>query len=104
MDMTEYVKQIMREEDVTQVELGRRLGMSRQAIFDALSRPNPSYTTIRRIMDALGRKVEVKRKDGKEIEFDINSLYEVLDSEAPALGKINKIIETMGYELIWVKK
>lgn len=104
MSMTDDVKRIMIEEDVTQVELGRRLGMSRQAIFDALGRPNPSYTTIHRIMDALGRKVEIKRKDNKKVEFDIDSLYEVLDSEAPAYGKVNKIIETMGYELTWVKK
>ena len=104
MNMVECVKQIMIEEDVTQVELGRRLDMSRQAVFDALSRPNPSYTTIHRIMNALGREVVISRKDGGNPDIDMNSLYRVLDDEAPAFGKLIKIIDVMGYDLVWVKK
>ncbi|MFR1307670.1 MAG: hypothetical protein ACLSCO_01430 [Gallintestinimicrobium sp.] len=38
MEVIEYIKQTMKEEGVTQMELGRRTGLTRQSVFDVLSR------------------------------------------------------------------
>lgn len=104
MEVIEYIKQTMKEEEVTQMELGRRTGLTRQSVFDVLNRANPNFNTVRRIFNALGRDLDIQKKDGSEMDVDKNSLYAVLEQEAPAFGKLKAILEALGYEIQYVKK
>ena len=74
MDMTEYVKQIMREEGITQCELASRVRWSRQRVFDILKRNNSNFNSIKTIMGALGRETVISRKDGKDPDFNVDDL------------------------------
>lgn len=38
MDIINYIKQIMKEQNISQSELARRVGVTRQAIFEALGK------------------------------------------------------------------
>lgn len=104
MDMTDYVKQIMREEGITQVELARRVGLSRQRIFDILKRNNSNFNSVKTIMEALGRKTVISRKDGKDMDFTIESLYSAIEENAPMYGKLEAILDVMGYKIEFLKK
>lgn len=104
MEVIEYIKQTMKEEGVTQMELGRRTGLTRQSVFDVLSRANPNFNTVRRIFNALGRDIDIRKKDGGELDIDKNSLYAVFEREAPGFGKLKAILEAMGYEFQYVRK
>ena len=97
MEVIEYIKQTMKEEGVTQMELGRRTGLTRQSVFDVL-------TTVRRIFNALDRDIDIRKKDGGELDIDKNSLYAVFEREAPGFGKLKAILEAMGYEFQYVRK
>jgi transcriptional regulator len=104
MDMTEYVKQILREEGITQSELASRVKWSRQRVFDILKRNNSNYNSINAIMDALGRKMVICRKDGKEPDFNVEKLYDTIKEYAPLYGKLEAILDAMGYKIEIVKK
>lgn len=104
MDMTDYVKQIMREEGITQVELARRVGLSRQRIFDILKRNNSNFNSVKTIMEALGRKTVISRKDGKDMDFTIERLYSAIEENAPMYGKLEAILDVMGYKIEFLKK
>lgn len=62
MEVIEYIKQTMKEEGVTQMELGRRTGLTRQSVFDVLTRANPNFNTVRRIFNALDRDIDIRKK------------------------------------------
>jgi DNA-binding phage protein len=104
MEVIEYIKQTMKEEGVTQMELGRRTGLTRQSVFDVLTRANPNFNTVRRIFNALDRDIDIRKKDGSELDIDKNSLYAVFEREAPGFGKLKAILEAMGYEFQYVRK
>ena len=104
MNMTEYVKQIMREEKITQSELAGRTKWSRQRVFEILKRNNSNYNSVKVIMAALGRDTVITRKDGKEPDFDMQKLYDVIEESAPLYGKLEAILEAMGYKIEFVKK
>lgn len=104
MDMAEYVKQIMREEGVTQCELASRVKVSRQRIFDILKRNNSNFNSVKMIMGALGRDTVISRKDGKDPDFDMKELYEVIEESAPMYGKLESILNAMGYKIEFVKR
>lgn len=104
MEVIEYIKQTMKEEGVTQMELGRRTGLTRQSVFSVLSRANPNFNTVRRIFNALDRDIDIRKKDGSELDIDKNSLYAVFEREAPGFGKLKAILEAMGYEFQYVRK
>lgn len=104
MDMTEYVKQIMKEEGVTQSELASRVGVSRQRIFDILRRNNSNFNSVKTIMGALGIDTVISRKDGKDPECNINDLYEAIENSAPMYGKLETILDALGYKIEFVKR
>ena len=91
MEVIEYIKQTMKEEGVTQMELGRRTGLTRQSV-------------LRRIFNALDRDIDIRKKDGSELDIDKNSLYAVFEREAPGFGKLKAVLEAMGYEFQYVRK
>lgn len=99
----EYIKTAMKEENVTQIELGNRIGLTRQSVFDMLSRANPNFVTVRRAFNALGREIDIRRKDGEPLEFDKNEFYELLTKEAPCYGKLNSLLDFLGYEFVFTK-
>lgn len=102
MEVIEYIRIAMKEEGVTQMELAKRTGISRQAIFDMLSRANPNYNTVKRVFNALGKDLEIRRKDGKPLEFDKDALEDVLKRESPGYGRLKAILEVMGYEIKYI--
>lgn len=104
MEVIEYIKATMKEQGITQMELARRTGISRQSVFDMLSRENPNYNTVKRVFSVLGKDLEFRRKDGKPLDFDINSFEEVLKREAPGYGRLKAILDVMGYEIIYTDK
>lgn len=104
MNMTECVKQIMREEGITQCELAKRTKWSRQRVFDILKRNNSNFNSVKTIMEALGRKTVISRKDGKDPDFDIADLYATIEENAPLYGKLEAILDVMGYKIEFVKK
>ena len=104
MDMTEYVKRIMREEGITQCELASRVKWSRQRVFDILKRNNSNYNSIKAIMNALGRDVVISRKDGKAPDFNVADLYSAIEKSAPLYGKLETILDAMGYKIEFVAK
>lgn len=103
MEITEYIKAAMREEGVTQIELGKRTGLTRQSVFDMLSRANPNFVTVRRVFNALGREVDIERKDGQPIEFDKMAFYDLMAELAPCYGKLNSLLDFLGYRLVFTK-
>ena len=104
MDMTEYVKQIMREEGITQCELASRVRWSRQRVFDILKRNNSNFNSIKTIMRALGRETVISRKDGKDPDFNVDDLYRTIEKNAPLYGKLENILDAMGYKIEFIKK
>ncbi|BFL22660.1 MULTISPECIES: hypothetical protein [Clostridia] len=104
MDMTGCVKQIMREEGITQCELASRVKWSRQRVFDILKRNNSNFNSVKTIMGALGRETVISRKDGKEPDFDMADFYSVIEENAPLYGKLEAILDAMGYKIEFVKK
>lgn len=104
MDMTGYVKRIMREEGITQCELASRVKWSRQRVFDILKRNNSNFNSVKTIMGALGRETVISRKDGKEPDFDMADFYSVIEENAPLYGKLEAILDAMGYKIEFVKK
>lgn len=99
VDMVNYVKKLMAEKNLTLGDVAKMSGVTKQAIFDSLTRKNTNYCAIKRILQAVGRDIEVIRKDGKEVEFDQNALQKALDQEQPRLGKLKNILASIGYEL-----
>lgn len=99
IDMVSYVKNLMREKDLSLTDVAKTSGVTKQAIYDSLTRPNTNYYAIKRILQAVGRDIEIIRKDGKEVEFDQNALQKALDQEQPRLGKLKNILASIGYEL-----
>lgn len=99
IDMVSYVKNLMREKDLSLTDVAKMSGVTKQAIYDSLTRPNTNYYAIKRILQAVGRDIEIIRKDGKEVEFDRNALQKALDQEQPRLGKLKNILASIGYEL-----
>lgn len=104
VEVIEYIKAAMKEENVTQIELSNRIGLSRQSVFDMLSRANPNFVTVRRTFNALGREIDIRRKDGEPLGFNKNEFYELLTKETPCYGKLNSLLDFLGYELVFVKK
>ena len=103
MDMTEYVKQIMREEGITQCELASRVRWSRQRVFDILKRNNSNFNSIKTIMGALGRETVISRKDGKDLDFNVDDLYRTIEKNAPLSGKLEDILDARGYKIEFIK-
>lgn len=99
VDMVNYVKKLMAEKNLTLGDVAKMSGVTKQAIFDSLTRKNTNYCAIKRILQAVGRDIEIIRKDGKEVEFDQNALQKALDQEQPRLGKLKNILASIGYEL-----
>ena len=104
MDVTEYIKAAMKEEGVTQIELGNRTGLTRQSVFDMLSRKNPNFATVRRVFNAIDREIVIERKDGSPLDFDLEGFYELLTEQAPSFGKLTAILDYLGYKLVFTKK
>ena len=104
MDIINYVKQIMKEQEVTQSELARRVGVTRQAIFEALGKKKIRYDILNNILGALGYGLKIKKADGSELDVDENSLYRVIEQEAPDFGKLENILFALGYKIHIVKK
>ena len=99
VDMVNYVKKLMAEKNLTLGDVAKMSGVTKQAKFDSLTRKNTNYCAIKRILQAVGRDIEIIRKDGKEVEFDQNALQKALDQEQPRLGKLKNILASIGYEL-----
>ena len=55
-------------------------------------------------MGALGRETVISRKDGKEPDFDMSDFYSVIEENAPLCGKLEAILDAMGYKIEFVKK
>ena len=55
-------------------------------------------------MGALGRETVISRKDGKEPDFDMADFYSVIEENAPLYGKLEAILDAMGYKIEFVKK
>jgi transcriptional regulator with XRE-family HTH domain len=104
MDITERIKQIMKEQDITQMELASRVGKSRQSVFDMISRANPNFKTVVKVFAALGYDIEIRRKDGKPTDIDEDALKNVLIEEEPSYGKLEAIMDVLGYKIEFVKK
>lgn len=104
VDMVSYVRKLMREKNLTLTDVAKMSGVTRQAIFDSLTRENTNYYAVKRVLQAVGRDIEVIRKDGKEVEFDQNALQKALDQEQPRLGKLKNILASVGYELAIMEK
>ena len=104
MNKAEYIREVMEEQEVSQAEVAKKLGISRQAIFDTLSRKNPNFATIRSIFNVLGLEISVKRQDGQDLDFDINSLYKVLDEDIVGYERVESILNAIGYKLVIEEK
>lgn len=104
VDMVSYVRKLMREKNLTLTDVAKMSGVTRQAIFDSLTRENTNYYAVKRVLRAVGLDIEVIRKDGKEVEFDQNALQKALDQEQPRLGKLKNILASVGYELAIMEK
>lgn len=104
MEMMEQVKQIMREDGITQSELASRVKWSRQRVFEIIKKNNSNFNSIKTIMSALGRETIIRRKDGKEPDFKIDLLMETIEENAPLYGKLESILSVMGYEIKFVEK
>ena len=53
IDMVSYVKNLMREKDLSLTDVAKMSGVTKQAIYDSLTRPNTNYYAIKRILQAL---------------------------------------------------
>lgn len=103
MDVMQYVKRVMTEEEITQSQLASKTEWSRQRVFAILQNNNSNYNSAKKILNALGRDLKISRKDGKEIDFDVDKLYSTIEKTAPLFGKLEKILNTMGYEIEIIK-
>ena len=104
MDMATVVKRIMIEEDITQTELAKRVGLSRQRISDFLGRKNATFNTVKAIMNALDRDIVIRKKDGSDLECDREELYRVIEENAPMYGKLESILNALGYRIDIIKQ
>lgn len=104
MSVLDYVKDIMQAEGITQSDLAKKTKWSRQRVFDILKRDNSNFNSVQSIMNALGREVVIQRKDGKEPDFDMDELRRTIKQEAPLYGKLEAILSSMGYEIVFLKK
>lgn len=104
MNKAEYIREVLEEKGISQSSIAKKLGISRQAIFSTLSRKNPNFATVREIFNALGLEVAVKRKDGCDLDFDVNSLYKVLDEDIVGYERVESILNVMGYKLVIEEK
>lgn len=104
MDIINYIKQIMKEQNISQSELARRVGVTRQAIFEALGKKKIRYDVLNNIIEGLGYTLKIKKADGSELDVDENSLYRVIIDEAPQFGKLENILYALGYKIHIVKK
>nr|DAG03510.1 MAG TPA: Helix-turn-helix XRE-family like protein [Siphoviridae sp. ctVOP12] len=104
MDKSQYIREVMEEQGITQAELARKIGISRQGIWDTLDRKNPNFATIRTIFNALGLEIAVKRMDGKPLDFDMNELFNVLKEDIVGYERVESILNVIGYKLEVVDK
>lgn len=103
MTAMEYLKTAIAEEGISQNELASRLKWSRQRIWDMFRRNNPNFVSIRTVLRALDRDIDIRRKDGQELDFDKQKFYQVVEEQEPMFGKMKAILDVMGYELVFVK-
>ena len=66
MTIQEIVLDIMRKEGVTQSELAKRLGVSRQSVSDMLHGADMKVSTVVRVLSVLGYVFRIERMDGDE--------------------------------------
>lgn len=103
MDMLKIVRGIMIEEDVTQTELAKKVGLSRQRISDLLKRDNANYNSVKAVMNALNRDLEIVKKDGGALPCSRDNLNKVIEENAPMFGKLKAILDVLGYRIDIVK-
>lgn len=103
IEMLNVVKGIMIEEDITQTELAKKVGLSRQRISDLLKRENANYNSIRAVMNALDRDLKIVKKDGGLLPCSQDVLDKVIEENAPMYGKLRAILDVLGYRIDIVK-
>jgi len=66
-EIGQKIKEIMEREDIWNFEVARATGILRNNICVILGeKGNPKWSTIKRILDALGLKVVLRKKDDPE--------------------------------------
>ena len=54
VDAGERLREILREQDITEAEFARRLGVSRQAVFNQVKNRSFGVSVVRKYAEALG--------------------------------------------------
>lgn len=62
MKFNQIIKAAMKETNRTQEMLGNELGMKQNAVSNMLNRKEPSLTTFREALEAMGYEIVVQKK------------------------------------------
>lgn len=95
--LKEYIRIIMKHEDVTYKELGERIGTSQQNAYKMLNKNQLKFDDVLKVCNALGYKFSInivkENGDGAEKEPYIQALS-AMDGLAEVRMEIAKIKET----------
>ena len=62
MTVPDIVKQILKQEGITQNQLAKQLGVSRQAVFNMLNKDNVTVTSVVKILHAVGYDFIIEKR------------------------------------------
>ncbi len=102
-DMEIMVKIFLKEQGMSQSDLAKKVGLTRQRIFDMLKRENTGFNNMEKVMKALGYKIAISRKDWKALDFNEEEFYAAIKKSDPMFGKLRNILDAMGYKTEIVK-
>lgn len=78
MNIKENVRFILDQKGMSQAELGRKMGLTKQDVYAFLNREGITLTTMKRFADALGVPVEMLVSETPlSIRYDIPTISEI---------------------------
>lgn len=63
MGMAATIKQILKDQKVSQIELANRVGCSKQTVYNVMHQDSMSLQTLEKYVEALGCEILIRDKD-----------------------------------------
>lgn len=63
MGMAATIKQILKDQKISQIELANRVGCSKQTVYNVMHQDSMSLQTLEKYVEALGCEILIRDKD-----------------------------------------
>lgn len=96
VNVSEEIKQYMRENNISYRETAKRIGWSSQNLWDKLNkRAEPNMENVKRIVESLGGTIEIESCHS----IDATKLFTAVENEQIGYSVVEKILNSVGCSL-----